>query len=1008
MVYALQLVGSCRYPITRIADCSAAAKSLKLPDTTASGDGQQLAVSFDPPYCRIERGHLHFNAGGNTGSCSPSDVCICRTSPEAPSGSPSPGPGVAPSSSPSLWADQEYHILASGSCTSPVLRKQECSAAALALGLDDMSASPDGQDGVSFDPPFCYFESASLKFNSGGSNRGSCTASDLCICTGASERPGAYELRPSGHCVHPITRIRDCSAAATALGLSDANASADGQSGAPHDPPYCYVENGLLKFNSGGSNTGRCTSKDLCLCATSAQAAPPGAPSSPSPSPVWSPSPSPSPSPWPSPSPSSWPSSSPSSIQSLSPFPSAGTSPWPSAGSQRCVDSPGDWQDSEDMGCATYAAEQWCTGEGGYDIGWARRWGTFERHAAVDGMSATKACCACGGGARSAFAGVPPEGDSRPDDDVAVAIPVALESDTGTTVSNTETDTGTTVSNTATTASRTDTTGTTTTLTSTTKSSTTATSATTSSTTVTTATTLTSATTLSTVTTLMMSAEGPLGSCFPSEFAAPSIGACDAVSKSTGSSYYEMSVGSASPSEWTLVFEAEITSMRKNDYLIGFGTKKMMRGKTLNKDTECGPNTGSHTWMLVNAEGEGVLYCDGREIARTDLSGGYVLPANCAFLVGATTNGKCKARNGGAMLQVTDMVLWKGDYLTSQGTTTTETMTTTTLATPAPTSLVGASCFVPGAADTAAVCHDSTNNQGRGYYKLSTGTSSSSQWTLQFEADVKSLSNQGYLVGFGEHKMMTGKQLKRISACKAGTGWHTWILAIDSGLCLLSCDGQQVQEMSLPGGYSVPSTCSFLVGSSFTDGHCSGTASRAKLYVRGMVLFEVSPTPSPTPEPATQCFVPGSVDTAAGCHQQVSAGGVGYYELSLGVNSSDRWVFTFDADVASIHRRGYLVGFGGAKMMKGKAMSKLSSCAPGSGWHTWSVEVEGATSTATLYCDGHEVQEIICPGGCVVSPSCSFIVGSYFTDDQCSTRGKSATLSARSLVLAEVGEYRRR
>ena len=76
----------------------------------------------------------------------------------------------------------------------------DCSAAAAALGLSDTTAVDDGQDGVSWNPPYCYFElvyagggSYSLKFNSAGTNTGSCTsgwygelqtatATDICIC----------------------------------------------------------------------------------------------------------------------------------------------------------------------------------------------------------------------------------------------------------------------------------------------------------------------------------------------------------------------------------------------------------------------------------------------------------------------------------------------------------------------------------------------------------------------------------------------------------------------------------------------------------------------------------------------------------------------------------------------------------------------------------------------------------------------------------------------------------
>ena len=58
----------------------------------------------------------------------------------------------------------------------------ECSAAGRYLNLQDVSASMDGQDGgVSYDPPFCYYENNMLKFNA-GRNSGLCTSTDICIC----------------------------------------------------------------------------------------------------------------------------------------------------------------------------------------------------------------------------------------------------------------------------------------------------------------------------------------------------------------------------------------------------------------------------------------------------------------------------------------------------------------------------------------------------------------------------------------------------------------------------------------------------------------------------------------------------------------------------------------------------------------------------------------------------------------------------------------------------------
>ena len=75
-------------------------------------------------------------------------------------------------------------------------------------------------------------------------------------------------------CGTPITTIAECAQAARALGLSDTTPSNDGQGAwdprRGHDPPYCYFErvgaSWLLKFNAG-TNTGRCTPTDICVCA---------------------------------------------------------------------------------------------------------------------------------------------------------------------------------------------------------------------------------------------------------------------------------------------------------------------------------------------------------------------------------------------------------------------------------------------------------------------------------------------------------------------------------------------------------------------------------------------------------------------------------------------------------------------------------------------------------------------------------------------------------------------
>ena len=60
--------------------------------------------------------------------------------------------------------------------------KLKCEAAARVLGLSDITVVDDGQYRVSYDPPFCYFEEGSLMFNNLGTNTGSCTTIDNCLC----------------------------------------------------------------------------------------------------------------------------------------------------------------------------------------------------------------------------------------------------------------------------------------------------------------------------------------------------------------------------------------------------------------------------------------------------------------------------------------------------------------------------------------------------------------------------------------------------------------------------------------------------------------------------------------------------------------------------------------------------------------------------------------------------------------------------------------------------------
>merc|ERR1719265_2072642 len=75
-----------------------------------------------------------------------------------------------------------YLVLKSCECEWPLTSIEECSAAAQSLDLSDTTATDDGQSGKSYDPPGCYFESSSLKFNADQSNTGDCKSADQCIC----------------------------------------------------------------------------------------------------------------------------------------------------------------------------------------------------------------------------------------------------------------------------------------------------------------------------------------------------------------------------------------------------------------------------------------------------------------------------------------------------------------------------------------------------------------------------------------------------------------------------------------------------------------------------------------------------------------------------------------------------------------------------------------------------------------------------------------------------------
>jgi hypothetical protein len=98
---------------------------------------------------------------------------------------PFPPSTPPPTPSPPSPPQQPVELITSGTCaaTDRITSIADCSAAAATLGMSDTTATNDGQTTVPYDPPFCYFEGGSLKWNAGG-NTGHCTTNDRCLCYG--------------------------------------------------------------------------------------------------------------------------------------------------------------------------------------------------------------------------------------------------------------------------------------------------------------------------------------------------------------------------------------------------------------------------------------------------------------------------------------------------------------------------------------------------------------------------------------------------------------------------------------------------------------------------------------------------------------------------------------------------------------------------------------------------------------------------------------------------------
>ena len=74
-------------------------------------------------------------------------------------------------------------MVTDGTITCDFVRSSsECQSAAHKLGLTGVMVDDDRQMGAKYDPPFCYFEGGSLKFNKLGTNTGPCSTEDTCLC----------------------------------------------------------------------------------------------------------------------------------------------------------------------------------------------------------------------------------------------------------------------------------------------------------------------------------------------------------------------------------------------------------------------------------------------------------------------------------------------------------------------------------------------------------------------------------------------------------------------------------------------------------------------------------------------------------------------------------------------------------------------------------------------------------------------------------------------------------
>ena len=276
----------------------------------------------------------------------------------------------SPSPTPTARPDHTHRSVGNCIGVGYITTVDECSAAAAALGLADVTANSNATlaaevfvDAGSNDMPHgCYFRGTSrpnqmLWFNRFGNHTYEHESDEdgvLLHRESICRIDPSYVLQPVGNCDgrgHVATAL-ECSNAAAVLGLDDITANTNGTLAAEvfvddddtnFMPHGCYFRgtshpDQMLWFNPYGNSSYGDHEERESVCRTAAQ--------------------------------------------------------MPASVTTACVDMV-DFADSDGTRCATYVAQRWCA-DGAHGPDWDLAWGSLDSHANVNGYSPADGCCACG------------------------------------------------------------------------------------------------------------------------------------------------------------------------------------------------------------------------------------------------------------------------------------------------------------------------------------------------------------------------------------------------------------------------------------------------------------------------------------------------------------------------------------------------------------------------------------------------------------------------------------